>query len=693
MEIKQKEFLEDKKLLVICPTRQRAHKCKKMLKSFTAKSSKDSAVLFLVDQDDPELQHYQTLFHDYSCAYTINPRQTYIQLMNAAFKACPNHEFYCPANDDFIFETHGWDIAMMGIIDDQFQSIGIAHCNDGIQHEKIPVVAVISGVIVRALGWVFPPVLRHLFGDNALNIIGRGLNRMCYVSNIVVKHDHPLVNKEAEDEIYKQTNSDERYHKDGIIFKQWEKNQAKHDIIRVSNAILSQPKLILPTVALCMIVKDTENPEDLKRCIASVEPWIDEIKIFVNYKGMPRPWAFKRLEGVVKGFKQPSMVWYDKFRDFSSARNESIAVAQSNFILWLDCDDVMNNGWLIKDWIIRCPEAQGFRCVVNCYQDGNTKEVINHTRIFKNDPAYRFRNSAHEDVNFSIQESGAKVADSNITIYHLGYMDRKTVQKKSERNLELLLKDYEAGTAHSLTYYGMINCYMLRNTAENFRKAVHLCDEYFHKFGEDVNDPLTPKMWCLRGGAAFDYWLLTNDTGSFLGAKQCFEKSWNGWKFPEGAVNLAECLIREKKFDAALDVLTVLLKEKDIKVGKGLAIDHDSIRLSMNEKLGICYAERKEWDNALTFYAEAMRLKPQLIFGDRMAFALRSKGDWDKACMITIKLVNQWPGYSDGWNNLGSYEIQCGRRVTAMVFIKECLRLNPKHLEAVNNLRQLEQIK
>lgn len=691
MEIKQKGFIEDRSLLVICPTRGRVHKCKEMLKSFLLKSNKsDSGILFLVDDNDPELNKYLTLFHDYSVAYTVNPRKTYIELMNQASQILPDYKYYCPANDDFIFETNGWDMALMGIIEDQFKGVGIVYCDDGLQKEKVPVVAVISGEIIRSLGWVFPPALGHLFGDNALQVIGRALNRICYASNIVVRHNHLLANKDFEDEISKETNSNERYQKDGIAFKQWEKYNAKDNVIRVAKAILPA---IVPTVTLCMIVKDTEKPKDLKRCLDSVADWIDEIRVFVNYKGVPRPWAFKGLEMAVKGFKTPSAVWYGKFSDFSAARNESIKDVHGNFILWLDCDDVMNSPWLIKDWIIRCPEAHGFRCQINCYQDGMTKEIIHHTRIFANNPKYTFRNSAHEDVGFSMKEAGATIQDTNITVYHLGYMDKDTVAQKNERNMALLMKDYRAGNGHSLTYYGIVNCHLLRRTKDDYRKAIRWCDEYFEKFGEDKNDPLTPKMWCLRGGAAFDYWLNTNDPASFMGAKQCFEKAWNGWKFPEGAVNLAECYIREKKFDQALDVLTTFLNEKDIKVGKGLAIDFETIKLSMNEKLGMCYLERREWDNAIVFYTEAMRLKPQLLFGDKIAFALRSKGDWDKACLLTINMVNKWPEYADGFNNLGSYELQCGRYITAALFIRQCLRINPKHPEAQNNLKQLERIK
>jgi tetratricopeptide (TPR) repeat protein len=696
MEIKQKECIDDKVLLVICPTRGRVHKCKQMIKSFISKSSKDTGLLLMVDQDDPELPKYLGLFHDYAVSYTVNPRKTYIALMNEAAKELPGYKYYCPANDDFIFDTHGWDMTLMGIIDDQFQGIGIAHCNDGLQHGQVPVVAVISGEIVKALGYIFPTKLTHLYGDNALNVIGKALNRITYVSNVSVKHEHVAKDKKHEDDISKQTNSEERYRQDGIIFKEWEKRTAKDDIIRVAKAILPASA---PTVTLCMIVKDTEKPKDLTRCLNSIAPWIDEVRVFVNYKGMPRPWAYKALQGAVRAFKTPSSVWYGKFEDFSSARNQSIAHAHSDFILWLDCDDVLQNPWVLKDWITRCPDVDGFRCPVDCFHNANTKEVIWHTRLFKNNvktdptgvivPAYQFRNKAHEDIGFSMKEAGANVQDCNLTVYHLGYMDKKTVNAKNERNMALLMEDYDAGKAHSLTYYGLVNCHLLRYKKEDYRRALQLVDEYFDKFGEDKEDPLTPKMWSLRGGAAHDYWKCTNDPTAFIGAKQSFEKAWNGWKFPEAAVNLSECFMIEKKFDEALSLLTSLLNEKSVKAGKGLAVDMDTIRLLMNEKLGTCYLEKKEWDNAIVFLSEASRIKSSLSLGNGICFALRNKGDWDGAASLTLKLLNSYPHYADGWSNMASYEMQSGRRVTASIFLRECLKINPKHLEARHNLNML----
>src|SRR5262245_26667700 len=85
------------------------------------------------------------------------------------------------------------------------------------------------------------------------------------------------------------------------------------------------------SVSLCMIVRDEE--EVLGRCLASVADVVDEI-IIVDTGSRDRTPAIARTFGArVEPFR-----WRD---DFAAASNQSFSLATSDWILWLDADDVL----------------------------------------------------------------------------------------------------------------------------------------------------------------------------------------------------------------------------------------------------------------------------------------------------------------------------------------------------------------
>ena len=87
----------------------------------------------------------------------------------------------------------------------------------------------------------------------------------------------------------------------------------------------------LPTVTLCLIVKDEEAA--LPLCLASVRDLVDECVVLDTG-------SRDRTIEVAKGFDARVFTdaWHD---DFSRARNAAFAHARSDYIFWLDADDVL----------------------------------------------------------------------------------------------------------------------------------------------------------------------------------------------------------------------------------------------------------------------------------------------------------------------------------------------------------------
>ena len=120
--------------------------------------------------------------------------------------------------------------------------------------------------------------------------------------------------------------------------------------------------------------------------------------------------------------------------------------------------------------------------------------------------------------------------------------------KKNFRNYALTLKEINSDGAHSLTYFALVNELMLFGTKEKAVEAIHWIDKFFDKFPDNGKDPLTPKMWILRGACALT-------CGQIDAARTNFAKAWHGWKHPEAAVMLGDCHMRFQDFDKAIQIL------------------------------------------------------------------------------------------------------------------------------------------
>ena len=141
-----------------------------------------------------------------------------------------NYKFVSVTNDDFVYNTHGWDEALINAI--EVKGYGIAFGNDGTKNKHLPSTCIISAEITRALGWIQYPRLKHLCGDMVWQYIGKELNRLIYVKDVHIEHKHFLYGK-AKKEDYEYSNSREMYINDNATFQDWLLNESQDDLRRI----------------------------------------------------------------------------------------------------------------------------------------------------------------------------------------------------------------------------------------------------------------------------------------------------------------------------------------------------------------------------------------------------------------------------------------------------------------------------
>jgi len=220
-----------KRILTVCPSRGRPDRLAEMAESFYATSS-ESDLLVIIDKTDTEKVSYRKLKDKFpQLELWENSLTNNSARFNLAFEVYPNYDYYHITNDDVVYRTDNWDKTFIGMLDSR---PGIAFGDDGIHSGKCCTFPVISGDIIRALGWLQLPTLVHgLYGDDGWLIIGKMIQSIYFFKHVLTEHMHPMVDKAEMDETYHTTNSKAMYGLDHDEFMKWCAKDALKDIKRI----------------------------------------------------------------------------------------------------------------------------------------------------------------------------------------------------------------------------------------------------------------------------------------------------------------------------------------------------------------------------------------------------------------------------------------------------------------------------
>ncbi len=189
------------------------------------------------------------------------------------------------------------------------------------------------------------------------------------------------------------------------------------------------------TLSLCMIVRDEE--EMLPRCLAAVAAAVDEI-VVVDTGSRDRTIEIARSFGA----RVIERGWTGSFSD---ARNASFDAASSDWVMYLDADEV-----LVTEDLERLRALTGhvwreaFYLVETNYTgeagDG-TAVTHNALRMFRNRPEYRFEGRLHEQIAHHLPAYALeRIEQTSVRVEHFGYLgDVREAKEKSQRNIKLLL--------------------------------------------------------------------------------------------------------------------------------------------------------------------------------------------------------------------------------------------------------------
>ena len=190
--------------MVIVPSRGRPQAVSELLDSFRQTCTEDTQVVLSLDANDDTIAQYPT-----GTTKVVGENTSMVQALNRAATTFVGSKWGPFAvgfmGDDHRPRTKGWDKAYLDCL--RSLGTGIVYGNDLLQGSRIPTQVAMTSDIVRALGFMAPKQLHHLFVDNYWRDLGNGAGCLQYLPNVIVEHLHPVAGKAEWDPGYRRVNS------------------------------------------------------------------------------------------------------------------------------------------------------------------------------------------------------------------------------------------------------------------------------------------------------------------------------------------------------------------------------------------------------------------------------------------------------------------------------------------------------
>ena len=233
-------------VVVVIPSRGRPKAAKQAIDAI-----RDCAVLvsttvvLVVDDDDPCRDEYVALRPFYTGSSRIAAEVSVVVLrgdetgsliratntISRRIASADPEAIIGNLNDDHRVRSRGFD----RWVTEALAKPGIAYGDDLIHGERLPSAPFVSAAIVNALGWYFLPTAEHMYGDDALRVLGLALKRIHYLPELIVEHLHPAVHKGEWDDGYERAYAS--VEADKAAFNDWHARFLKRDLRAVTRAL------------------------------------------------------------------------------------------------------------------------------------------------------------------------------------------------------------------------------------------------------------------------------------------------------------------------------------------------------------------------------------------------------------------------------------------------------------------------
>lgn len=369
----------------------------------------------------------------------------------------------------------------------------------------------------------------------------------------------------------------------------------------------------------CWITKGDEELKKLKKSIASVSKYLDEIHITANAKHeKTRAWCEKN------GYDFTYLPWDD---DFSKQRNFNFSRARgADYVWWMDSDDVLVGGeWLRK--IADRSKSNGVDIVHFTYYYSNLfdgepsvenfiENEISQTRERLINPKVFFWKGRLHETPVEIPNTSPRhdryLYDKKrnpIVVMHLSAErgeDKKRVLERNSRNkriLEAQLKDErENGKPDPRTLLYLMKIYEQEDNEETLKECLKMGLEYLNLSGWDQERSLALTLM----GKCYIH------LGIFNEAERAFTMAINEFPYlPNPYLWLAETYTHLKDYKKAKHWWETALKiEYNDGFGIDLVLENKILVNQIGMSLNFNFVDKRNSKDALAFAKKLYELNP-----------------------------------------------------------------------------------
>lgn len=199
-------------LAVLVPTRGRPGNAARLAEAFRVTHALDAIPVFVADYDDPALPEYRRLLDDGAIPRLMVTEpaggggMTY-PLNYAAMRYADLYDAVGFMGDDHLPRTDHWDSRVMDALDSLEPRI--VYGNDLLQGQALPTAVFMQSRMIRAMEFMAPRQLRHLYVDNFWKELGERTGGLVYLPDVVIEHLHPAAGKAEMDDRYRAVNAPE----------------------------------------------------------------------------------------------------------------------------------------------------------------------------------------------------------------------------------------------------------------------------------------------------------------------------------------------------------------------------------------------------------------------------------------------------------------------------------------------------
>ena len=209
---------------IVVPSRNRPNNIERLRQAWIDTGA-TADLLVYVDEDDPVLDQYKEPLIVIPGERKFFGPKTDGPMVEAAH----NYNFVGFMGDDHLPLTYGWD----EIIKSKLKELktGVVYGNDLHQGERLCTAVFLTSDILVALGHFCPPGFVHMFLDSVWMGWGRGIDRLCYLPDVIIEHFHPNAGKAENDYSYEQSNG--MMEQDGKRYAEYVQNEYAIDIEKI----------------------------------------------------------------------------------------------------------------------------------------------------------------------------------------------------------------------------------------------------------------------------------------------------------------------------------------------------------------------------------------------------------------------------------------------------------------------------